>query len=172
MNTMANTSDASASAGLDALQVPCLQPEATTPPPGRTRMPKRAQIWERAWWLRLVRFDPMGYEHTLEPGVNFFVLALDQLGAQTSWSCEGHPHGFYVAFHATYKLARTIQSWGYFTVEIEGANYWSLRFNAPSEQAHPNKKDLDQTLNWAANAWVKGMEKMGKPFVLPSQKCS
>ena len=130
--------------------------------------PARPQtIWERARELQLVRYDPLGRAHTLEPGVNFFILALERLGARTSWSCEGHPHGFYIAFHGTYKLAQLVQGWGFFTVEVEGRFYWSLRFNAASEAAHPTDKELHRTMNWAADSWAKGMKKIGKPFVFP-----
>jgi len=84
--------------------------------------------WEKAKKLALLRGSPIDvYSGLLEPGVNFFVLMLEQLGAVTYFSCEGHPTGFYIMFRASYALAQKIKACGYFRVEIEGKNYWSIR---------------------------------------------
>jgi hypothetical protein len=126
-----------------------------------------ATVWERSRKLKLVRDDPRGGAPVLDPGINFFVLALEQMGASTSFSCEGHPHGFYITFSAAYELAKRVSSWGYFSIKIEGDNYWSLRFSYGSELAHPTEIERNQALNWAAAAWVKGMAEAGMPFVFP-----
>ena len=107
--------------------------------------------WDAATRLRLLRSDYRPGE-ILELGVNFFVLALQALGTKTQYSCEGHPYGFYLTFHACYPLARQIQSGGYFSVEIEGENYWSIRHNDRSAPWSERKKR--QMLRWAAQAWV------------------
>jgi hypothetical protein len=84
--------------------------------------------WRRAQKFAVIRQSPCGiYTGEIEPGVNFFVLALEHLGAIPHYSCEGHPTGFYVMFQASYVLAQKIQACGYFRVEIEGKNYWSIR---------------------------------------------
>jgi hypothetical protein len=44
----------------------------------------------------------------LECGVTFFVLMLEQLGARTLGSCEGHPTGFYIFFECSERLAEEI----------------------------------------------------------------
>lgn|SRR5581483_4447915 len=52
--------------------------------------------WDAARKIKVLRCAP-GYPLAdLEPGVKFFVLMLERLGAQTLYSCEGHPRGFYV----------------------------------------------------------------------------
>ncbi|MDO8415188.1 MAG: hypothetical protein Q7S87_03130 [Agitococcus sp.] len=97
----------------------------------------------------------------LDPGVNFFVLALEALGATTRFSCEGHPYGFYVAFDADYDLAREISRAGFFTIEISGngIDEWVMRKSGT--EANPLKRangyteaDKARTLRWAAEAWV------------------
>lgn len=87
---------------------------------------------------------------TIDPGVNFFVLALEHLGAKTFYSCEGHPNGFYVYFSASYALAKRIQAAGFFSVEIEPAG-WAIRLNA---QRNYTQRERDFTLRLAADAWM------------------
>ena len=110
--------------------------------------PKKENIWDDACWLVLHRSSPCGiYSEVIDPGVNYFVLMLEQLGAVTHYSCEGHPDGFYVLFEAPHELAVKIRNSGYFTVELEGANTWSIRKQFKSE------KQRRQVLRWAAEAW-------------------
>src|SRR4051812_18125423 len=60
---------------------------------------KRQNPWDSVQGAVLIRHDTETGEDTpLEAGVNFFVLMLEQLGATTRFSCEGHPDGFYVVF--------------------------------------------------------------------------
>lgn len=123
-----------------------------------------AHPWDKAAATPLKRHSVQdGALETLDPGVNFFVLALEALGAQPKFSCEGHPCGFYVAFGASYELALEIKSAGFFRVEIEGAGYWSIRksFGEIIDGRFTNAKksqvlaDAQEGLRWAAEAWLK-----------------
>lgn len=99
-----------------------------------------------------------GQDEPLDTGVNFFVLALEALGATTKFSCEGHPAGFYVAFEANYELALEISTAGFFSVEIEGKNYWSIRKTKTEtgvKKGDYTENDKVRSLRWAAEAWVK-----------------
>jgi hypothetical protein len=98
----------------------------------------------------------------IDPGVNFFVQALEALGATTLFSCEGHPTGFYIAFSANYELAKEISQAGFFTVEISDTapNTWVIRKRGT--EANPvnrvkgyTEADKERTLRWAAEAWIK-----------------
>ena len=104
--------------------------------------------WEAALNLDVRRYSWSAAGDIIDPGVNFFVLALEHLGAEPEWSCEGHPNGFYVLFHASYKLATMLHSWGYFSVEIERGKRWSMRINRTVDD-----KDRVFTLRLAALAW-------------------
>lgn len=75
---------------------------------------------------------------------------LEQLGATTLFSCEGHPNGFYVLFDAALPLAVKLKRCGYFTVELEGRNRWSLRIN--NEIDETTRKRI---LRLAAASWEK-----------------
>jgi hypothetical protein len=84
--------------------------------------------WDRAAASVLTRTNGLtGTQEALDPGVNFFVLALEALGATPRFSCEGHPMGFYVAFEAPYELALEIHDAGYFSVEIWRRDLWTMR---------------------------------------------
>ena len=83
--------------------------------------------WIRAAKTELVRLSSVtGKPESIDKGANFFVLALEALGAKPRFSCEGHPTGFYVAFEAGYPLAVQIEAAGYFLVEVAGPNYWII----------------------------------------------
>ena len=86
----------------------------------------------------------------LDRDVNYFVHKLEKFGARTLYSCGGHPDGFYVYFLAPYSLAVRIESYGYFNVEIEGTNGFSIRVRRPFFQT---RTDKERTLAWAAHAW-------------------
>jgi hypothetical protein len=105
--------------------------------------------WDRACKLVLLRSDPIGiYAGELERGVNYFVLMLEQLGANTHYSCEGHPDGFYILFEAPFKLALKLRACGFFKVELEGKNLWSLR-----TQPLQDETERTQFLRTAASQW-------------------
>jgi len=92
-------------------------------------------IWDIACRLELDRTSPCKtYTGPIDPGVNYFVLMLEQLGAKTSYSCEGHqpnyskePFSFYISFSAPLRVALMVRECGFFAVELEGKNLWSLR---------------------------------------------
>lgn len=105
----------------------------------------KRNIWDDAADLEVWR----GGEK-LDPGVNYFVLMLDQMGLSTYFSCEGHPGGFYVTFSAPYKWALNLKEAGFFTVEVEEENYWSMRMHMD----HTPSQRVD-ALRWAADAWEK-----------------
>lgn len=108
----------------------------------------KANVWDEAAALQIYRGGEL-----LDPGVNYFVLMLDQLGLPTSYSCEGHPGGFYVTFSAPYEEALAISKVGYFTIEIMGKDYWAMR------QTHrPDDANKTDGMRWAAAAWE---EKLG-----------
>jgi hypothetical protein len=113
--------------------------------------PKEIKTWRQAMTFDLRRTSPIAFEaETLERGVNFFVLMLEKLGAYTCFSCEGHPNSFYLTFVAPINLAVRIRSCGFFTVELEGHNYWSIRINRDvTEQTRVS------ILTYAAEAWAK-----------------
>lgn len=110
--------------------------------------------WDEARKLEVIRHDYRPAGEVIDPGVNFFVLTLEAIGARPIASCEGHPDGFYVFFEASYELAQSIEAPGYFTVELEsrthGPDHWSIRLPEDFEQTERGKR---QTLRWAAKAW-------------------
>lgn len=115
------------------------------------------KTWKQARRLRIKRTSPCGiYSDIIEPGVNYFVLMLEQLGAVTHYSCEGHPAGFYIVFAAPIAVAERIKRCGFFRVELEGKMHrcartylWSLRADYDEEE---NK---ERALSWAAASWTR-----------------
>jgi hypothetical protein len=111
--------------------------------------------WEAAGKIPMTRPYFEGVD-ALEPGVKFFILALNFLGCQTQHSCEGHPNGFYTTFTASYPMAQMIHSMGYFDVEIEGKDYWSLR----QHHGRTSERDRARGLKLAAASWAKTLLKL------------
>lgn len=112
--------------------------------------------WEQACKLQVIRGFDFYKPAPLDPGVNFFVLSLEELGAKTQFSCEGHPRGFYIVFEGSYELAKQINSCGYFSVEIEGDNLWSIRKTVgESNNEVYTEHEKQQVLRGAATAWVR-----------------
>lgn len=99
----------------------------------------------------------IGESVEIERGVNFFVLALEALGAQTRASCEGHPTGFYIVFDAPYELVLNLAAAGYFTYEANmHRNVWALRWEHGEQSAldrggEPLKQDA---LRFIAHVWM------------------
>jgi hypothetical protein len=118
---------------------------------------KLTHPWTRAGKLEIQRMSPLtGQLQNIDKGVNFFVLALEALGARTEFSCEGHPTGFYVLFTAPYELVLAIKAAGYFGFEVEGTNRWSIRLNEYRPALKPySETDKKQTLKWATESWLK-----------------
>lgn len=106
----------------------------------------KQNVWDKARALKFWR----GGEK-IDPGVNYFVAMLNQMGLPTAFSCEGHPDGFYVTFDASYKAALKIKNCGFFGVEIEHESHWSIRLNREEKS---ERRHID-CLRWAAEAWEK-----------------
>lgn len=113
--------------------------------------------WAEARKLKIHRISPFGSREKLDPGINFFVLMLEKLGAVTFFSCEGHPDGFYVLFAAPIELVQRLVLMGWFSYELEGGvaevngqlwPRWSVRRNFDDE------KNKQLCLKWAAEAWA------------------
>ena len=96
-----------------------------------------------------------GKMEPLDRGVNFFVQAIERLGGETCASCEGHPRGFYVLFGAPYEVALAIKRCGYFNVEVEGNNAWSIRLTGNESTARWTDKQRRFCLAHASDEWVK-----------------
>lgn len=114
------------------------------------------------WCARTtVRRDTLsGKEIVIEPGVSFFVDALEQLGADVQFSCEGHPKGFYVCFAAPHDLALRVAAAGYMTVELCKDGRWtiSLRGNEQGIEASGgtfDEAERDSILQMAAAVWMR-----------------
>jgi hypothetical protein len=69
---------------------------------------KPLTAWDAACRKRLVRQDVFGSACVIEPGAVWFVEWLEASGAETIFSCEGHPDGFHVTFRGSYDLAHAI----------------------------------------------------------------
>jgi len=125
--------------------------------PKRPQKTNEPHAWDRCAAAPLQRRSPLSGEmEPIDPGVRFFVLALEALGAVTRFSCEGHPRGFYVAFNAPYALALEIKHAGYFSVEVEGDDLWSVRMTAGDYLGPPwTKQRKADVLRSAAEAWMR-----------------
>ena len=116
-----------------------------------TRACTAAKPWDAARKLKIVRHDYQPDE-VIDPGVNFFVLTLEAIGAKPKYSCEGHPNGFYVLFKTSPTIAMAIGRAGYFSVELEarfGQDWWSVRVN----RSFADEREKRHTLRAAARAW-------------------
>lgn len=126
---------------------------------GGAKKRRKENPWKAAQQpLLLRRDDHAGTEVSLEPGVNFFVLMLERLGATTRFSCEGHPDGFYVMFDSTPELVRSITRAGFFTVEVgEGADDYTMRISEHLFERYVGTWDeaaRKELLRLAAIRWV------------------
>jgi hypothetical protein len=127
--------------------------------------------WDVARRRRLTRSSIFGKPQPIDSGVNFFVEALERMGAKPQASCDGHgdPCGFYVLFGGNEKLARRIKNAGFFKVEIERdalvlpglprpsrTPLYSIRLGPPvgGPCCRKAEADLARTLRWAAEAWL------------------
>jgi hypothetical protein len=131
----------------------------------KLRTTQKVLTWKQARKLVIERTSPCGtYAGPIDPGVNFFVLVLEHLGARTEYSCEGHPSGFYVLFSAPLAIAHRIVRAGYFRVELERGSRipprWSIRADFETEE------DKNYALTLAAKAWQKEFEEFGALTVL------
>jgi hypothetical protein len=133
----------------------------------RNKMETYDRPWDKAHKLRLIGYDYLSTGEIIDPGVNFFVLTLEHIGAKPHASCEGHslhehrPSGFYILFESSYDLAMRISNAGYFTVELanrgKGKDWWALRVTYPWK----TERDKRKTLNAAAREWQRIFWKKG-----------
>lgn len=119
--------------------------------------------WDEAGRKVLRRVNPStGKLENLDRGVNYFIIALEALGARTLYSCEGHPFGFYISFEGSYELAIQVQKAGFFQVEVEERNCWSLRLGRNEtgldRGASWNERKKRQVLRRVATSWKSMLE--------------
>jgi hypothetical protein len=119
---------------------------------------KDSNAWDEARRFVLKRIDGIGIEGTLDRGVNFFIIALEELGVQTIWSCEGHPKGFYIIMFAPYELALALTGIGFFTFAIAGKDCWRISIGHHERREFSTdvvaEKEKRQCLRLAASAWL------------------
>ncbi len=114
----------------------------------------RPNPWEAARGIPVIRGNSSVLPpKDLEPGVKYFVLMLEKLGATTHFSCEGHPNGFFIVFEAPYELANRIFERGHFDVSISIKNRWCLHFGHGKEKTITNEQRKIEILRDAAEAW-------------------
>ena len=113
--------------------------------------------FDAATSLTVVRGSQQYEREDLDPGVKFFILALEAAGLKTSFSCEGHQDGWYIVVDSDdLSVGKRLVDPGFFTVALE-AKYesgyiWVLR----RDFRDGNK---EETLRFAAEEWVrKGLE--------------
>lgn len=133
--------------------------------------PRRKRVvgpWDAARRRRVVRGNWLEWPAELEPGVKYFVLALERLGATTTWSCEGHPYGFYIVFQAPELLARVLDALGFFTIalcnqgwrlSLEGNEVGALRGGIEFTDEHRRR-----CLRQAAEAWEHKLGRLDEPL--------
>lgn len=122
---------------------------------------KSDTTWKEWCEQKIVRRDTLtGAEIVIEPGVAFFVDALEQLGADVQFSCEGHPKGFYVCFAGSHEIALKVVSAGWATVELIRDGRWvlSLKGNENGIESTGRKFDRterDEILGMMAATWMR-----------------
>ncbi len=114
--------------------------------------------WDEARKLKVMRHDYKDNE-IIDPGVNFFVLTLEHLGATPKYSCEGHPGGFYILFEASYDLAMRIEEPGFFTVALASRNHGRDWWTLGASREWETEREKCQVLRWAAAAWQRAFWK-------------
>lgn len=119
----------------------------------------QTRLWDYACAFDVIRKPPKHpfFEaEKIDPGANYFVLMLEQLGAVPHFSCEGHPNGFYVVFEAPMALANRVRACGYFSVELEGRNKWSIRTRYDLNDEATRKS----VLRGAAESWHQNLGRL------------
>lgn len=96
----------------------------------------------------------------LDPGVRWFVDALNAHGASTECSCDGHGDrwAWYVTFHAPIAVAERISRLGFLVVELcadlDRPAIWRLRLGTRDPDG-PNTP-IDKFLAMVRAAWIDG----------------
>jgi len=115
--------------------------------------------WKEAKQINLYRKSPCGLYplDKIDTGVNYFVLALEKLGCETLYSCEGHfdkknyiPQ-LYVTFSCQKSTVKFLKQmlFDIFVLEHDCANEHTLRIN------FDNNKDKIKKLIYLSNQWNK-----------------
>lgn len=119
------------------------------------------RCYESCCKFKLRRYDWIaGRYANIEPGVNFFVLMIEQLGGKTMFSCEGHgkhENQPYLMLYGPLSLACAISQTNSFLVQVaDQINQFVLRPYLWISK----KETMEQFLRRAARAWIK---KFGPP---------
>jgi hypothetical protein len=127
---------------------------------------RQTNPWDKARQRTLRRPNPFRPSRRvrLDRDCNYFVLALERLGATVEFAACNRLVGFYVDFRAPYRLAERIARLGYLPIQLVGRQRvsrrggvapllpcWSLRL--------PRGPGHRETLRAAAEAWERGMFK-------------
>ncbi len=104
-------------------------------------------------WLAGCDYQLIRDKHSLEPGVNFFVLVLEYFDAKTVFSCEGHPKGFYIYFQCPYKTALIVNALKFFTLELTDKDKWRITMNEEGLEANEDREFTEEDrVRWLSNA--------------------
>jgi hypothetical protein len=128
---------------------------------------KPRTAWDAACRTRLVRQDVFGGACVIEPGAVWFVEWLEASGAETIFSCEGHPGDFHVVFRGTYELAHAMAGAPNAVVDIfrsgrfPQTGQWRVRLR--SEPTTREKRD--ERLRRLAEALATIPRGAGRPFI-------
>ena len=126
--------------------------------PGKPPKPPTS-LWAKACKRQIYRTDLFGKRHLMEPGVVFFIEWIEKLGGTTSFSCEGHPRGFYIAFNGSYQLACRIAACGFLSVEVWADGQWRLAIGSEMHVAGAwTDENRRRVLSWAADSWQHAFE--------------
>ena len=109
--------------------------------------------WDRAASVTLTRHNAASSIYSgvpIDRGVNYFLLQIERLGGSTTFSCEGHPAGFYLIFSCNAALAEMIAGLGFMSVQIAGQGQYRLEISTVRTEG-----DRVRVLRWAAQAWEK-----------------
>jgi len=115
--------------------------------------------WKEAKQINLYRKSPCGLYplDKIDTGVNYFVLALEKLGCETLYSCEGHFNyknytpQLYVTFSCKKSTVKYLKQilFDIFVLEYDCDNEYTLRIDFDS------KKDKTKKLTYLSDQWNK-----------------
>jgi hypothetical protein len=88
----------------------------------------RTNPWDEARKLKLTRGNEIWPPDVIDPGVNYFVLRLEEMGCTTRFSCEGHPDGFYVSYWGPLAVSPWIARISPFEVGVRHHSRWGSNF--------------------------------------------
>ncbi len=106
-------------------------------------------------WLEGCKYELKRDGRILEPGVNFFVLALEYLSAKPIpiSADEGHPKGFQIVFRCPYKTILTIKDLKFFDIELMDEDEWRISLNEEGLEASENREFSEEDRRrWLSNA--------------------